>query len=251
MTLTGLSIEHFRDGFPDRGWDGGILGDEAIRDALVADSRSGRVQAAKLSDKTWPAVQYFPVLDSIVTPLVSDKLNWEVATQLTLINWQTIGISFVLVRTSHVTVGRRRPYSKGCAQDPEYAYQCTSPQPGDTASFYSGHTNMSFTSAALTCMHHLELELYGHPVADGSICALAMGTSMLTGVLRIRADKHWASDVWVGALQGTVTGFGVPWLLHYRYGPEGSDEEGIVPEGTALGPMVAQDRIGLQWVGLF
>lgn len=251
VTLSGMAIEYFRDGFPDSGWDGGILYDGQIRDALVADTRDERERAARISDILWPSVQYFPVIDGIVTPLVSDKLNFDVATQLTLINWQAIGISFLILRTSHVTVGRARPSIQECDTDPDYDGACYPTAPGRTASFYSGHTNMAFTSAALTCMHHMQLELYGHPVADGGICALGMGASVATGVLRIRADKHWASDVWIGALQGTVTGLAVPWLLHYRYGPDGRERKGGLPEGTAVGPMVAGDRVGLQWFGVF
>ncbi|MFW5740003.1 MAG: hypothetical protein ACOC1F_06520 [Myxococcota bacterium] len=73
----------------------------------------------------------------------------------------------------------------------------------------------------------------------------------MTGVLRIAADKHWASDVWFGALQGFLTGTGVPWLLHYRHGREG-DRGGrrFVPAQTVLAPMVAGDAVGLQWMGM-
>jgi hypothetical protein len=38
-----------------------------------------------------------------------------------------------------------------------------------------------------------------------------------TGVLRIVADRHYASDVIVGAVMGLSVGYGLPWLLHYCY----------------------------------
>ena len=38
--------------------------------------------------------------------------------------------------------------------------------------------------------------------------------ALFTGYLRIAADKHYASDVAVGALMGGLFGAGVPLLLH-------------------------------------
>ena len=40
--------------------------------------------------------------------------------------------------------------------------------------------------------------------------------AMATGVLRISADMHWATDVVVGSVVGSAIGVGLPLLLHGR-----------------------------------
>jgi membrane-associated phospholipid phosphatase len=58
-----------------------------------------------------------------------------------------------------------------------------------------------------------------------------------TGVTRIVADRHYASDVVVGAAIGFAGGYGLPWLLHYRTAGEGAGPEArrvvFVPFGGA------------------
>ncbi|HEX2879195.1 MAG TPA: hypothetical protein VHO25_06635 [Polyangiaceae bacterium] len=54
---------------------------------------------------------------------------------------------------------------------------------------------------------------------------VAIGGGVLavgTGLLRIGADMHWASDVLVGAAAGSALGFAVPFLLHSRRTAHGS-----------------------------
>ncbi|MFW5740004.1 MAG: hypothetical protein ACOC1F_06525 [Myxococcota bacterium] len=51
---------------------------------------------------------------------------------------------------AQLTVGRARPSILECAEDPDYDGACDVNSTGRTASFYSGHTSMAFTSAGLT-----------------------------------------------------------------------------------------------------
>jgi len=44
--------------------------------------------------------------------------------------------------------------------------------------------------------------------------SVGMGLAAFVGYLRIAADKHYFTDVLVGALVGTVSGIVVPRLLH-------------------------------------
>lgn len=72
------------------------------------------------------------------------------------------------------------------------------PDGSDNKSFYSGHTSTAFTSAGVVC------------VIEKDQCGLALGLAATTGYLRIAADKHWLSDVVVGAAAGFLTGQQVP-----------------------------------------
>ena len=42
-----------------------------------------------------------------------------------------------------------------------------------------------------------------------------MTAAAAVGTLRIVGDQHYASDVLLGAGIGTMSGLGIPWLLHY------------------------------------
>lgn len=65
------------------------------------------------------------------------------------------------------------------------------------------------------------LDLYGRRAADAGTCAAAFGVAAATSTLRIVADQHYFTDVLVGAAVGTITGLGLPWVLHYRHGKAG------------------------------
>jgi membrane-associated phospholipid phosphatase len=43
-----------------------------------------------------------------------------------------------------------------------------------------------------------------------------LASATVTSVLRVVADKHYTSDVLIGAVLGFGFGFGLPMLLHYR-----------------------------------
>jgi membrane-associated phospholipid phosphatase len=252
VSATGFYLQYGIEGnFPDGAWDNGILFDEPIRNALVAKSHAGRMNAHVLGDYFWHIPQYFPVVESIVLPLATDKLNFDVALQLTLINWQAQGLAFLLTRLSHRTVGRARPSLQGCERDPKYDGACEPDAQGRTASFISGHTSMAMSGASLVCAHHQALPLYGGNAADVAICVVAVAAATTNGVLRIVADKHWATDVLAGMAVGAGTGYFLPYLLHYRYGRFEPLGAAFLPPNTALLPLVSEQSLGLALAGLF
>jgi membrane-associated phospholipid phosphatase len=180
--------------------------------------------------------------------------------QMTLMNTEAFAITGFLSFVSNATIRRERPYVRECVEgQPDPGFPGCPPQ-GRTESFYSGHTGIAFTGAALSCMHHAHLPLYGRsPIGGIATCAGAMVGATTTGVLRIVADKHYASDVIVGAAIGLAAGFVVPWF-HYRSSARadatatnGSTEARAEASSVAWlpAPILSPTSAGLGAVGTF
>ena len=250
---TNLYLQYGIEGdFPSSGWNEGILFDDASRDLLVAESKEGRHKAAQISNFMWHATQYYPiVVDSLFVPLVTDKFNIDVALQMNAINWQVQGLAFLLLRVSHRTVGRGRPSLQECPDDPDYDGVCGDNYTGRTASFMGGHVAMAMSGAGLVCAHHQALPLYGGNIADALICGVAVASALATGALRVVADRHWMSDIVVGAGIGGALGYGLPYLLHYRYGKLQPLFAEYLPENTVVYPLASSSDFGLGFAGIF
>jgi membrane-associated phospholipid phosphatase len=186
--------------------------DEPVRDATVAGSRAGREAADRWSDAFWYAGVAYPALDAIATPLVHGSL--DAAFQMTLLNIEAFALTSLLVRIPHKFLGRSRPLTLGCAKSEEYSEQCTTN--GRFVGFPGGHLAVSATGAGLSCAHHLHNDLYGSPWADAIACGANITTALVTGFLRLRADKHWLSDQIVGLAIGFGAGYALPVWLYYR-----------------------------------
>jgi hypothetical protein len=52
-----------------------------------------------------------------------------------------------------------------------------------------------------------------------------------TGYLRVASDQHYVTDVMVGAAVGSLSGFLVPWLFHYRTSGGGNPLAASLPGG--------------------
>jgi len=197
----------------DPNWRGGILFDDGVRDALVAESPSGRDRAAVASDFMTLAPQVLAFVDALAVPLVTDHANWDVAWQMTAINLESIAITGLLSRSGHRLIARERPDVAPCQEDAGYHGLCFG---GSNASFPSGHTAAAFAGAGLVCAHHLNVPLYGGGASDPAACVTMTALATTSGVLRITSDRHYASDVIVGATIGAGAGFVLPMLVHYR-----------------------------------
>lgn len=97
-----------------------------------------------------------------------------------------------------------------------YGHYPTPLDPTPTAdariSFYSGHTSITFALAAAsgTVAYLRGYELAPLTWIPGAAFAA------LTGYLRVAADKHYFTDVVVGAIAGTAMGIFVPLVFHGR-----------------------------------
>ena len=169
------------------------------------------------------------LLSFSTTQLLADALlvawwkhrSQDVAWRMLVINTETLAIVGAVTNLAKGIAARQRPFGLLC-QPGDGNPRCA--ESGRYRSYFSGHTSVSFTAAGLNCMHHMNLQLYGHPAADGASCALGYGVASSIGVLRIVADKHWASDVLTGAGVGLLGGLVIPYALHYRRDEEAANK---------------------------
>lgn len=201
-------------------WEGPILFDGPIRDAMRAHTRLGQKRAAIVSDYLYKGMVLTPyIVDNFITTLGVHQ-NADVALQLTLIDMQSLGLSGVITLGAQHAIGRQRPYVPDCLgpdrTDAIGFNQCGGAD--DFKSFYSGHAAAMFTMAGLTCVHHQHLPLYGGGAPDALACAVMVGLATSGSLMRVVSDRHWMSDVVLGTSIGVFNGYFVPLLLHYGIG---------------------------------
>jgi membrane-associated phospholipid phosphatase len=177
-------------------WDEPILFDEGARNALRASSAAGRARAATASDIGYFGLPIYAI--GVEAGLVTwlGKGKGDAALQLALIDAEALAINGLLSRAAQKGIARARPDA----------------QPGttDNTSFFSGHTSTAFTTASVLCVQHARLQIFGN-AADQIVCPVAVAIAAATGLMRIVADRHWASDVIAGATIGTAVGLSVSW----------------------------------------
>jgi membrane-associated phospholipid phosphatase len=105
---------------------------------------------------------------------------------------------------------RERPFVHFLPRAPDAVRALTDSPSDDNLSFFSGHTTLAF---AIGTAAPMITTLRGYRLAPVVWTAgLTMAASI--GYLRIAADKHYFSDVMVGAVVGSLIGIGVPLIFH-------------------------------------
>jgi membrane-associated phospholipid phosphatase len=188
--------------------------DEWGRRRIGVESYESGQWAQDLSDVLLSLNLAFPLLvDSLVVGYWYRR-SPEVAGQTALISLEAMAVAALLQGSASAWFQRERPYGRDCGKTiPARLSECA-----DSVryrSFFSGHTSMSFAAAAVSCSHHARHDLFGDPASDGVACGAAFGSATAVGMLRVVAMKHYVTDVVTGAAVGTLSGLGVPWLLHY------------------------------------
>lgn len=238
---------------PTANLKGGILFDDAVRDAIRARSRSARVATATVSDWLYYSLMAYPLIDA---PLVGGlRGGGKVAVQTLAINLEGFAIAGAYALTFE-KMGRVRPLAAECERDPGYDPRCNEHVRMNESNL-SGHTSLSFAGAGLTCAHHLHLPLYGGGAADIATCATVLVAAGTQGVLRVVSDNHYATDVMLGAALGFTSGYVVPWLLHYRTRRPSAVSRWLVPTFTsrelgiagAVAPSVGPSMVGVTLSG--
>jgi membrane-associated phospholipid phosphatase len=197
------------------GASGGVLIDDGVRDLLHLRDRPSRGFAARVSDILVNANLIWPYLvDTLIIAWGIDDSR-DAAGQMFWIN----ALSYVLTTASLTAtkniIARERPYHDECLEDIEYDGGCLAPD--RYRSFFSGHAAYAFTGASLMCIHHANLPLYDSAIADAAACITSLTIAATVATLRIVADKHYFTDVLVGAVVGVLSGLVIPAAFHYGW----------------------------------
>jgi membrane-associated phospholipid phosphatase len=228
-------------------WEGPILFDEPIRDSLRLPSLAARQTADLASDVFWGIAFSIPLVDLLRVSLLPDR-NLDLAWQLAAIDAQVLALVSLSTRLMLQLSRRKRPLEQECATNPDYDALCGA----NPSSFFSGHSSMAATAAGLTCAHHKFIPLYRYPAADLGVCLAASFFATFTGLMRIMADKHYATDVLVGGGLGFSVGYWLPQLLHYAWPPQGS-APGMSRKTfqAIIMPQASEEQLGLMLLGRF
>jgi membrane-associated phospholipid phosphatase len=127
---------------------------------------------------------------------------------------ETLSANLLLNSLSKMLFGRPRPYT--------YRYLDDSQADDDWyVSFYSGHSSTAFSSAVAGS--YLFAESAPNRASRAAMWGVELTLASATAMLRIRAGKHYYSDVLVGMLVGIGLGVGVPVLNGARHRPEAAE----------------------------
>ncbi len=211
LTTVGLSVwlagEFFKkDLVPDQSrWSAGNPVDDGVRRALAWNlSRQGTADmASNVVLGAIPLIGLFPLLagDNNGWSLSGDR-PWKQTGLSALVMLESVSVALLANQIVKFIVLRDRPYTR----QPGFAGD----KPDQRLSFYSGHTTTAFALAVSAAT------LYDMKGGDhrGVVWAVSLALASSVGYLRIAADKHYLTDVFVGAVVGAVAGFFLPRLLH-------------------------------------
>jgi membrane-associated phospholipid phosphatase len=135
----------------------------------------------------------------------------------TMIMAQSTFMALAVNNAAKLAFQRQRPYAHAAAMS---GSRLTRISDSDNLSFFSGHTTLAFSVAVsagtIASMRDYKLA----PVIWG----VGLTSAAATGYLRIAADKHYVTDVLVGAAVGSAFGFAVPYFMHGKGSSDGADE---------------------------
>lgn len=206
--------------------------DRAARDALRIRSDRYREVARDASDLLLTLMTNHLAADAVL-------VTWwwhgrgSVAWELAMMDIEALALNAALNGLVAGLTSRERPYRDGCT-GPEPLQDKDCRESKRYRSFFSGHSSTAFTAAGLVCTHHAHLPLYGGGARDALACAASLASAVAVAALRVVSDQHFATDALTGAAIGALTGFGLPWLLHYRGGAPRDAASGA-GDGASIG----------------
>ncbi len=237
-------------------WTRPILFDTWARDTFRGRTASIQSFASTSTDIMYKAGALVPLVVDDYFAAAGLHQNADVAWQLAVIDFNSFGVAGLVSLAAEHSVGRARPYTLSCqdgvVRDAEGHVLQTCGSGNDFRSFYSGHATATATTAGLVCIHHQHLPLFGGGAADLAPCLTMIAVSMATGILRLVYDEHWASDVMVGWLDGFLSGYVLPAVMHFGFGsgrPLGEVTVGDLRAAPTLLPYPGGAAAG--WVGVF
>jgi len=162
----------------------------------------------------------------------------ETTGKRSLVFGETLAIELALNGLVKHWVGRPRPYVYN--DDPRVQAWAAEQTKDSHVSFFSGHASTSFAAAVAGGY------LFSQTTTDTKARAAVWGTGLAlasaTSNLRVRAGKHFYSDVIVGAVVGAAAGFVVPYLHYRNHSPNGlaTAEWVAIGAGPVVGIVASQ-----------
>ena len=232
-----LAVVQFGIPAPTQGkWAGNDF-DNWVRNGLRLSSDSGRKAASTTSDIFVYTLSALPLLNAILVAGAEHE-RWDIAWRLVVLDAETLLTATLAALSLQHLTARERPFVQECVTNPNLSDCATGSK---FQSFPSGHTTLVFAAVALECFHHGYLDTV-HTGWGAAACPATVAVATLTGVLRIMADRHWATDVLAGALLGGSIGLAIP-LLHLAVA------KGQSP--AVVTPMISPSVMGLSIAGRF
>jgi len=152
-----------------------------------------------LSDILLYSSIFFPALLYSKDKIRSDSQNF------TFIWLQAFGLNLGLTDLTKTIFGRKRPYLYG-----NKATMKEKLKSDNQRSFFSGHTSVSAVSCFI--MAQMFKDYYPNSKYSNYLWILAGTVPALTGYMRVKAGKHFYTDVIVGYFVGASIGILIPSL---------------------------------------
>jgi membrane-associated phospholipid phosphatase len=237
-----LYSESTYDSKDKAGWTGHNGFDEATRKALRLHSGQARDAAGSVGDGLMALLIAEPIFDSFYTLGYRDR-RWDALWQTSVINLESLTFTSLVSSVLQISIKREKPFQRVCPDGSCSHEQINRGMP-------SGHVAFAFTGAGLYCTHHKYQSLYD-PATEKAICVTSLGLAAVDGVMRVMADRHYATDVLAGSAIGLFSGFLLPRLLHYYWSdsepekkPTGKRETSFIRR-VSLSPQILSGGGGL------
>ena len=182
--------------------------DEKMRDILRLKSRTARDATQLASEFIMGVMIAAPFLETFSTLGVRDS-SWSAQWQTQMVNVESFTFTSLVSSLMQNLLTRERPFVRNCENGECEGYLKNRSMP-------SGHMAFALTGAGLICTHQKYQEIYD-PESERTLCATGIGIAVADGLLRIVSDRHYTTDVLVGAAIGYFSGFVLPRWLHYNH----------------------------------
>ena len=178
------------------------------------------------SDRFRDVMVYSSLFLLAVPPLFHAKLS-EVGIVATMFIESSLFLTGFTYLTK-ATVGRKRPYVYNTDLSIEERYAMG----GNDAyfSFYSGHTAAAF--AVATFLSKVMTDIHGDSIWTKLLWGSSLTVAAMTGYARVKAGKHFPTDVIASAVVGFAIGYLVP-TLHKK------------KKNDRVSLIISPDRIGI------
>lgn len=183
--------------------------DETMRDIFRLESRTARDATQNASEFIMGVMIAAPFLETFSTLGVRDA-SWSAQWQTQMVNVESFTLTSLLSSLMQNLLTRERPFVRNCRDGEDCEGYL------ENRSMPSGHIAFALTGAGLMCNHQEYQEIYD-PETERKICNTAIGVAVVDGVLRLVSDRHYTTDVLVGAAIGYFSGFILPRWLHYNH----------------------------------